>query len=269
VIEPLHAVLLGALEGLTEFLPISSTGHLILASRVLDLHGEAVKTFTVVIQAGAVGAVLVLYRARVSAILRGLAGHDPAGLALAVKLLVSFLPAGVAGALFHRVIKERLFTYEAVVAALAAGGLLMLAVDWWVKRRGEGRLGLDSLSLRDAVLIGCAQCLALWPGTSRAMVTLVAGMLLGLPATAAAEYTFLLALPTLGMATVFDAVTGGPALLQEAGLVSVAVGFCSAALVAVVAVHSFVRYLARHGLAVFAWYRLALAAAVWLVTRAV
>ena len=269
MVSPLHALLLGILEGLTEFLPVSSTGHLILAARLLGLEGDAVKTFTVVIQAGALGAVLALYRRSVGAMARGLAGRDPAGRALARNLAVSFLPAGIAGLLLHQAIKARLFSAWPVVAALAAGGAVMIVMDrWWaVQGRATGR-SLASLTLRDALIIGCAQCLALWPGTSRAMVTLVAGMAIGLPAPVAAEYSFLLALPTLGVATVFDAATGGGALLREGGALSLALGFGAAAVVAGLAVRGFVRYLALGGLAPFGWYRLALAAAVWLTEAA-
>ena len=265
MISPLHALLLGVLEGVTEFLPVSSTGHLILASHLLGLGGEAVKTFEVVIQAGALLAVLALYRGRVGAMARGMAGRDASGRALAVNLAVSFLPAAAAGLLLHRAIKAQLFTDRAVVAALALGGMIMLAVDRWLRARGRasGR-SVESITWREALLIGCAQCLSLWPGTSRAMVTLVAGMLVGLPATAAAEYSFLLALPTLGMATLFDAATGGAALLRDVGALSLALGFGAAALVAGLAVRGFVRYLTRRGLAPFGWYRIALAAAVWL-----
>jgi len=269
VIHPLQAVFLGILEGLTEFLPVSSTGHLILAAHLLGLEGDAVKTFEVVIQAGALGAVLTLYRRSVGAMARGLAGRDPAGRALARHLAVSFLPVGMAGLLLHQAIKAHLFNAWPVVAALAAGGVVMIVMDrWWaVKGRATGR-SLASLTLRDALVIGCAQCLALWPGTSRAMVTLVAGMAVGLPAPVAAEYSFLLALPTLGVATVFDVVTGGAMLLRDVSVLSLAVGFSAAAVVAALAVRGFVRYLARRGLAPFGWYRLALAAAVWLTGAA-
>jgi undecaprenyl-diphosphatase len=262
--SPFHALLLGILEGLTEYLPVSSTGHLILAAHFLGLEGEGVKTFEVVIQAGALGAVLVLYRDRVRAMVRGLAGGDAAGRSLLINLIVSFLPAGTAGLLLHRAIKAHLFSNGSVVAALVLGGVVMLGVDRWAAAgRTSGRT-LESVTWREALLIGCAQCLALWPGTSRAMVTLVAGMLLGLPAAAAAEYSFLLALPTLGAATAFDAATGGGTLLRDIGPLSLALGFGTAAVVAALAVRGFVRYLTRHGLAPFGWYRLVLAAAVWL-----
>ena len=264
MIDPLQAVVLGAVEGLTEFLPVSSTGHLILTANLLGLHGEAVKTFEVVIQAGSLGAVVGLYRARVRAMWRGLLGRDGAGRGLLVKLLVSFFPAAVLGVLAHRLIKQQLFGVWPVVAALMLGGMLMIGLDRWLKRRGRGQhRTLESLTLREALVIGLAQGVALWPGTSRAMTTILAGLLLGLPAPVAAEYSFLLALPTLGAATVFDAVGGGQTLLAEAGLVSVGCGFVTAAVVAALAIHGFIRYLARRGLAPFGWYRVGLGGIIW------
>jgi undecaprenyl-diphosphatase len=268
MIQPVHATLLGVVEGATEFLPVSSTGHLILAAHFLGLHGEAVKTFEVVIQAGALGAVLGLYRSRVVCMWRGFLGHDAAGRGLLANLLVSFLPAAFAGALLHRAIKARLFSVGPVVAALALGGLLMIGVDRWLWAGGRASARtLESITIREALFIGCAQCLSLWPGTSRAMVTIVAGLLLGLPATVAAEYSFLLALPTLGAATLFDAVRGGDALLRDVSLVSIACGFVAAAIVAALAIRGLLRYLTRYGLAPFGWYRVGFSAVVWLVAR--
>ncbi len=264
MISPLQAVLLGAVEGLTEFLPVSSTGHLILVSSLLGLQGEAVKTFEIVIQAGALGAVAGLYRERVVSMLRGLLGKNPSGCSLAMKLFISFLPAAIAGVLLHRTIKERLFSDWPVVWALAVGGLIMILIDSGVRRwHTRQTRTLESITVPEAVLIGCAQCLSLWPGTSRAMVTILAGLLLGLPATAAAEYSFLLALPTLGAATLFDAAKGGDELLREIPLLSVVCGFAVAAFVAWLAVRGFIRYLTRRGFAPFGWYRIGLAALVW------
>lgn len=266
-IAPWQAAILGAVEGLTEYLPVSSTGHLILASRWLGLEGEAAKTFDIVIQAGAIAAVLGLYRRRVAGLLRGLAGADAAGRRLLVNLLVSFVPAVVIGLLLHKAIKAYLFDVWPVAAALFAGGVVMIAADRWLMRRTAQGRELETMTVREALVIGLAQCLAMWPGTSRAMVTILAGLLLGFRPVAAAEFSFLLALPTLGAATLFDAVKGGDQLLAEAGAVSLLVGFATAAAVAALAVKGFVRYLTRHGLAVFGWYRLALAVTVWMVMQ--
>jgi undecaprenyl-diphosphatase len=258
-----HAAVLGVLEGLTEFLPVSSTGHLILAARFLGLGGEAVKTFEIVIQGGALGAVLGLYRHRVAAMRRGIMGRDPAGRKLALNLGISFLPAAFFWLLLYGAIKRWLFGIWPVAAALAAGGVVMILFDRWERGRGMGRRGsLEEMTPRDALWIGLAQVFSLWPGTSRSMVTLVAGMGRGLSATAAAEYSFLLALPTLGAATLFDAVRGAGGLVSEIGLLPMAAGFLSAAFVAALAMRGLLAYLNRRGLGPFGWYRIGLAVAV-------
>ena len=257
------AMVLGMTEGLTEFLPISSTGHLILASRCLGLSGEAIKTFDIVIQAGALGAVIGLYRDRIAVLLRGFFKGERHGLLLLRNLTVSFIPAAVAGALLRHPIKATLFGVRPVAIALAAGGVFMIGLDLWLLRRGRRhRQGLESMTFRQALVIGLAQCLSLWPGTSRAMVTIAAGLILGLPPVAAAEYSFLLAIPTLGAATLLDGFVGGAVLFRDAGLLAVAVGFLSSAVAAFGAVTAFVRCLNRYGLAPFGWYRLGLAIAV-------
>lgn len=264
MMQPLHALLLGLVEGVTEYLPVSSTGHLILASQWLRLHGEAVKSFEIVIQAGAVAAVVGLYSIRVAAMVRGLLGRDAAGRRLLINVCISFLPAAVIGVLLHRLIKVHLFAVWPVAAALAAGGLAMVAVERWVMPRRPASLDtLEAITPRQALLIGLAQVLALWPGTSRSMVTIVAGMLVGLRRSAAAEYSFLLALPTLGAAAAFDAATGADRLLTEIGWGAMLIGFVTACLVAMAAMRWLMQYLNRHGLAPFGWYRLALALVVW------
>jgi len=264
MIQPIHATLLGIVEGLTEFLPVSSTGHLILVSHLLHLEGDAINTFDIVIQGGALGAVLGLYRDRVLAMWNGLWGYDAPGRKLLTQLVVSFLPAAIVGVLLHKLIQQRLFQIWPVTAALAVGGLVMVIVDRWFRARGALRSQtLNDVTFSQAFMIGLAQCLSLWPGTSRSMVTIVAGMILGLPATVAAEYSFLLALPTLGAATVFDALSEGHALLQQMSVVSVVCGFVAATVVAILAIRGFVRFLTHRGLAIFGWYRIALAAAMW------
>jgi len=257
--HPFHATLLGVVEGVTEFLPVSSTGHLILASSWLRLHGESLASFEVVLQAGALGAVAGLYRAQVGAMWRGLFGGEAAGRRLLVNVFLSVLPVLLVGALAHRAIK-RLFATWAVVAALALGGLVMIGVERWRRRQPPASRTLDSLTPREALLIGCLQCLALWPGTSRAMVTIVAGLLVGLPAVAAAEYSFVLAMPTLAAATLFEAAQSGSMIWREIGGRSIVCGFAATAIVAAVAIRGFVAYLTRRGLEPFGWYRVGLAA---------
>lgn len=260
----LEAFLLGLVEGITEYLPISSTGHLILVSHGLRLHGPAIKSFEVIIQGGAIAAVMGLYHGRVSRMWRGLWGLDVAGRRLLMHLGISFVPAAVMGILWHRPIKAHLFAAWPVVAALAVGGLVMIAVERWVlPQRAASVHTLEAMTPRHALLIGLAQALALWPGMSRAMVTMVAGMLLGLRRTAAAEYSFLLALPTLGAAAVFDVVSGAGGVLTEIGWSELLIGFVTAFLVAMAAMRGLVRYLNRHGLAPFGWYRLVLAGILW------
>ena len=257
-----QAIILGIIEGLTEFVPVSSTGHLILAAHALRMTGEAIKTFEVVIQAGAMVAVVGLYWDRLVSLVRGAMRADPSGLRLLQNLLISFLPIAVVGLLFRAWIKTTLFGAGPVVIALAVGGLVMIVLDRPLHQRPTTR-GIGTLTSRDALVIGLAQCCALWPGTSRAMVTILAGMAVGLPAAMAAEYSFLLALPSLGAAALLDAVKGGPLLVQQAGWVLVVGGFLVAMVVAGLTIRGFLSYLQNHGLAMFGWYRLGLAAAVW------
>ena len=255
-----QAIVLGVVEGLTEFLPVSSTGHLILTARLLGIQGNPVKTFEVVIQGGALVAVAWLYRGRIAGVWRGIVDADRSGLQLLKNLLVSSFPVILMGGMFHHWIKARLFGVWPVVAALAAGGVLMIVLDPRLRAAARPTRGMGTLTQRDALVIGLAQCLALWPGTSRAMVTIMAGMWVGLPAPMAAEYSFLLALPSLGAAVVFDALKGGSALVQQAGAVTLLSGFIAATLVALLAIRGLLSYLQNHGLALFGWYRIVLAA---------
>ncbi len=272
-LESWQAIVLGIVEGVTEFLPVSSTGHLILASRVLGLdapeQARSLAAFEIVIQGGAILAVLGLYRARVASMLRGLAGRDPAGLRLALNLAIAFLPAGLLGPLLDDVIEERLFSPVPVLSALALGGAWMI----WLDRRARTDAGAAARSLEDldrwrALAIGLLQCVAMWPGTSRSMMTIAGGTLLGLRPRDAAEFSFLLGLPTLGGACLYklaknlatSARTGGPNLFEELGPLPVLLGAGMAVLSAAVAVRWLVAFLTRHGLAAFGWYRLALAA---------
>lgn len=259
-----QAVILGAVEGLTEFLPVSSTGHLILAAHQLKLTGEAVKTFEVVIQGGALAAIVLLYRDKIALMRDGWRRKGSLGWILARNLAISFLPAAVLGVLTNGWIKEHLFTVWPVVAALALGGAAMILIDRWAwQSRKAGSVRLETLTARQAFWIGLAQCLSLWPGTSRSMTTLASGLLIGLTPGEAAEYSFLLAIPTLGAATLLDAAQGGDGLLTELGALPVALGFFTAAVTALLAVRGFVQFLTRRGLALFGWYRIGLAGLIW------
>ena len=267
-----EAVVLGLVEGITEYLPVSSTGHLILVSALLGLdeppaRKAAVDAFNIVIQGGAVLAVLGLYWPRVRRMLAGLVGRDAGGLRLLGLLAVAFLPAGVLGPVLDDAIERRLFNPPAVIAALALWGVVMILIGGWQKRRfATDAAGPEpeDLAWGSALFIGVMQCVAMWPGTSRAMITIVAGMLVGMRPRQAAEFSFLLALPTLGGACVYklgqDVLGPGPSALGRLGPVAVAVGIAVAAASAALAVRWLVRYLNRHGLALFGWYRVALSA---------
>jgi len=255
-----QAAILGAVEGLTEFLPVSSTGHLILTAHAMGLTGRTIDDFEIVIQAGALLAVLWLYRARVLEALRGMARPGP-GRGLLLGLVVAFLPAAILGLAVHHKIEEYLFGPLPVALALFAGGIVMVIFER--RRRKQGLTpryeSVDSIPLRVAFLIGLAQCASLWPGMSRSMVTILAALLLGCSAIAAAEFSFLLALPTLGAATLYGFLKGREALLSGAavGPSAMIVGLGVAALVAAIAIRSFIRWLTRHGLEPFGWYRIA------------
>lgn len=260
-----QAAILGAVEGLTEFLPVSSTGHLILAAHAMGLVSDAMDAFEIVIQAGALLAVLWLYRDRVASLFTGLARPNSTGRALLLKLIVAFIPAAALGFLTHKWIKAHLFGPRPVAIALIAGGLLILFVARWMRARDRttgqpARFGLDDLPISAALLIGLAQCFSLWPGTSRAMTTILAALVLGATPVAAAEFSFLLALPTLGAATLFDLLKHhdeltGPAIGGPGPLI---VGLVVSAIVAAIAIRGFLRYVTSRGLEPFGWYRIVL-----------
>jgi len=261
----LQAGILGAVEGLTEFLPVSSTGHLILAGHAMGLAGDAMNSFEIVIQAGALLAVIWLYRARVGDVFAGALRQDPRGRALLVNLVVAFLPAAFLGLATHKWIKAHLFGPEPVAVALVLGGISILLYARSGRAHEPARItSLDDLPVKAALLIGLAQCLSLWPGTSRAMATMLAALLLGSSPVVAAEFSFLLALPTLGMATLFDLAQHHSELTSPAlgGPWPLVVGLAVAAIVAVLAIKTFLAYVTRRGLAPFGWYRIALGIAV-------
>lgn len=272
-----QAVLLGVIEGITEFLPISSTGHLVLADHFLGLKDPAqvsaeqlaaINAFEVVIQGGAIIAVAWAFLRRVGDMLLGLAGKNPVGLRLVINLIVAFLPAAVFGLLAHDAIERYLQSAWPVVAALAVGGLVMILFersDLARQRRVTG-LRVDDLTWRHALTIGCLQCVAMWPGTSRSMMTILGGMLVGLTPIAAAEFSFLLGLPTLLAATGFKALKEGHVLVTYVGWNAMAIGLLTAAFSAFICVRGLLAWLNNRGLAIFGWYRLALAAIItWLI----
>lgn len=271
-----QALILGLVEGLTEYLPVSSTGHLLLAQRIMGIPSSAASdAFAICIQAGAILAVLGLYRARVAQMTMGLLGRDDMGRRLALNLLAAFIPAAVLGLLLEKTIKKYLFGGDEwglwpVVAAWFVGGVAILAVSAVRRRRGKTPstgLDLDHLTLRMAVIVGVAQCIAMWPGVSRSLITIVGGMLVGLSLPAAVELSFLLGVITLTAATAYDALKHGPEMLATYGAVPLLIGLGAAWLSAVLAVKWMVSYLKSHGLGIFGWYRvvLAIAVTVWLL----
>lgn len=286
------AIILGVVEGVTEFLPISSTGHLIIANELLGLESEqqltdkagnplwykkpsekypegvpltvklAADTYAVVIQVGAISAVMVLYWQQLFMMLGGLLGRSSAGLRLLRNVCYAVLPAAVIGLLLHDLIDQYLFSIWAVIVAQVAGAILMLwAERWRQSNTGVGRAKGDGADLtpRKALGIGFAQCLALWPGTSRSMVTIVGGYWAGLSPAKAAEFSFVVGLPVLAGAALLKGVKSGPAMIEVFGWGNVLLGTLVAAVSALIAVKFLVHIISRYGLAFFAWYRLVLA----------
>lgn len=249
------AAILGVVEGLTEFLPVSSTGHLILAGEWMSFDGPAAKLFDVVIQLGAILAVCWLYREKILEVILGVFRRDPAALRFAAIVLVAFLPSVVFGLLFIKTIKAVLFNPTVVAAALVVGGLIIL----WVERRERPAVSerVEDIGWLQAFGIGLAQVVSMIPGTSRSGATIVGGMMFGLSRSAATEFSFFLAIPTMLGATVLDLAKNG-ASLAFADVVAIAIGFATAFVSAIVVVRFLVRYVAHHTLSVFAWYRIAL-----------
>lgn len=263
----LVAVLLGLVEGLTEFLPVSSTGHLILVSQWLGSTDEAAKSFDIVIQLGAILAVVVHYRALFLERLRGLAQRDPAALRLFGALVVAFVPAALTGLLLGKTIKRLLFGPIPVAAALFVGGVLMILVERFrTARHVQGVSGTEQVTLKRALIIGVGQCFALWPGMSRSMSTIVAGQLAGLSTPTAAEFSFLLSVPTLGAATLYEIYKSREHLAEGVGVPQMLVGLLVSFLVAWAVIAGFVRYLGKRGLEPFGYYRIALAVVVLAVS---
>lgn len=258
---PLHALLLGLVEGVTEYLPVSSTGHLILTGHFLGEHGEGVNAFEIVIQLGALCAVLVHFRALLGARVVGLMRGDVRARRLLGALLGGFVPTAIVGLAVGKYVKRHLFAPVPVACALALGGLAMIAIELAVRRRAAPKQALEDVSARDGVVIGFVQCLSLIPGTSRSMCTILGGRVLGMSAAVAAEFSFLLALPTLGAATLYEGWKDHHAL-ATLGASSLLIGLVSAFVVAWIVIAAFLRYLARHGLAPFGVYRILLAIAV-------
>ena len=269
------AILLGVVEGLTEYLPVSSTGHLILTQRLLGIpENEAANAYAICIQSGAILAVLGIYRQRLSQMVRGcwiqatapnsLTTDNRDGVRLAVNTVVAFMPAAVIGLLFDDLIEEVLFSLWYTVFAWLVGGLAILAVALRYRNKPSDQVHdeLVALTWRGALVIGFIQCIAMWPGTSRSLVTIVGGLLIGLGISAAVEFSFLLGVVTLLAATVYKMKDAGPIMMETYGLGVMLLGSVAAWISAVVAVKWMVSYLKRNGMEIFGYYRVLLAIAV-------
>lgn len=255
----IDTVILGLVEGITEFLPISSTGHLILASHLLGESGAAIDSFEIFIQLGAIMAVVFLYRERFRMLFTAPPSGDTptfAGKRGWLLLAITSLPAVILGLLTHHAIKEHLFNPITVAWALGIGGVVLLVIDR-LKLKAETP-SLDHLSLRQALTIGLFQCLSLWPGVSRAAATIIGGLFSGLDKRLAAEYSFIAAVPIMFMATGFDLLKSWKAL-QPSDLTFFAVGFVVAFVSAILAVKGFIHLLQRTSFSPFGVYRIAVA----------
>ena len=260
----IKAAIMGVVEGLTEFLPISSTGHLILAGSLLDFTGDMAKVFEIAIQTGAIFAVMIVYWQRIRETVVGLPTQARAQ-KFAINVAIAFVPAVVLGLLFGKMIKEHMFTPSVVASTFILGGFIIL----WAERRqaGSARINdVDEMSPLDALKLGLVQCLALVPGTSRSGSTIIGGMLLGLSRKAATDFSFYLAIPTLIGAGVYS-------LYKDRGLLSVAdipvfaVGLLFAFLSAWLCIRWLLRYVASHSFVPFAWYRIAFGGLILLTAK--
>jgi undecaprenyl-diphosphatase len=248
----LKAAVLGVVEGATEFIPVSSTGHLILAGHWLAFEGDTATTFEIVIQLGAILAVLWLYRARVLGPLAQARTSQEARRFL-LNLLIAFLPAAIVGFLIHDFITERLFTPRVVAISLVLGGVAILCIERW--HRPPTALAVEEITPRKALGIGLAQCLSLIPGVSRSGSTIMGAIALGTARVPATEFSFFLAIPIMFAATGYDLLKNLDAL-SAADLPVFAIGFGISFLTAVVVVKAFVGFVSRHSFAPFAWYRI-------------
>ncbi len=270
-----QSLIIGIVEGLTEYLPVSSTGHILLTQRILGIaKSDAADAFAICVQGGAIVAVLGLYFRRVRQMFDGVIGKNPEGARLTTNIVAAFLPAAVIGLILEKPIKQYLFGGEyglwPVVAAWFVGGVAILAVSAWKKPRGPGSTGnpLESLTWKMAIIIGTAQCVAMWPGVSRSLVTIVGGVVVGLSLPAAVEFSFLLGVVTLGAATAYDALKHGAEMLALYGWGTLALGFLAAWASAVLAIRWMVAYLNSHGMQIFGYYRIVLAIVVGILILA-
>lgn len=261
-----QSILIGIIEGLTEYLPVSSTGHILLTQKILGVPAtESSNAYAVVVQVGAILAVLGLYFQRCRTLWQGLLGKDPQGLLLLRNILIAFLPAAVAGLAFDDHIEQYLFGLWPVTAAWFVGGVAILAVAWFKRNAAPGGrklgLSLEDITPKTAFFIGLLQCVAMWPGTSRSLMVIVAGLLIGLSMAAAVEFSFLLGMVTLTAASGYKMLKfiQKPELLQDYPFGTMLLGIIAAWIAAVLSVKWMVGWLNRHGVTIFGYYRIGLA----------
>jgi undecaprenyl-diphosphatase len=264
-------IILGIVEGVTEFLPVSSTGHLILASALLGYDAEYWKVFNIVIQLGAILAVVVLYWRTLWAVVIGLLQRDPTSLRFTRNVIIAFLPSAVIGLALHKQIEAMLGSAQIVAVALIVGGIAILAIERSVKRADI--VGVAEIPLSRVIAIGFIQCLSMIPGVSRSGATILGALSLGVERRTAAEFSFFLAIPTMLGATTLELFKNRDALITGTGagpgLGAIAIGFAISFIVAIVVVRGFIHFVSRHGFTPFAWYRIVagIAALVWLGAR--
>lgn len=265
--DTLAAILLGILEGLTEFLPVSSTGHLILATEILGFDQDDWEVFNIAIQPAAILAIVVLYWRTFWDVAKGLFGFEKGAIAFVRNLLVAFFPAVLLGLAFGDIIQGFLGNVTLVCWSLILGGVAILAVERWANPPAEGP-GVAGVPLRTAVLIGLVQCLAMIPGVSRSGATILGAMAFGVDRKTAAEFSFFLAVPTLSGATVYQLAKHGANLTADDGQL-IAIGSAVGFVTALVVVKLFVAVVTKIGFSPFAWYRIALGLGglVWLSLR--
>lgn len=258
-----QSLILGLVEGITEYLPVSSTGHLLICERLMGIGQASDKmaadAFAICIQGGAIAAVVGLYYKHVWQMMLGLLGKSPEGLRLLIQVMIAFLPAAVVALTLEKPIKSHLFGITPIITAWIVGGVAILVAARRKKSTASdaGLLSLDQITWRMALLIGLMQCIAMWPGTSRSLMTIVAGLMVGLRPKAAVEFSFLLGVMTLGAATAKDSLEFGTLMLEEFGMINLIIGFLSSTVSAAIAVKWLVGYLQRHGMVLFGYYRIA------------
>jgi len=254
------AIVLGVVEGLTEYLPVSSTGHLLVTNEILGIGQTpeaetSLEAYAICIQAGAILAVLVVYQARIRQMIDGILGRSDEGRHVLIAVIGAFIPTAIIGLALKDVVRDRLFGPTPIAFAWLVGGIIILVL---VRTRvlERGGAALNQITARQAVLIGIGQAIALWPGVSRSLVTIIIGVLVGLSLAAAVEFSFLLGLVTLSAATVLTAYSDGELLVSTFGVVTPLVGLVVAFVSAVISVRWMVSWLQRKGLAIFGYYRI-------------